>query len=69
MREALYMFRCNKKLTKCKMAEKTGVSRQNYAKIESGESFGIGEFWEAFQRVFEIPDNEMFTYMKRESEK
>lgn len=63
-RHNLYMFRCDKKLTQGEMAKKTGVSRTTYSYIELGKRDGSQAFWSAFQREFNIPDEEMYNYMK-----
>ena len=65
-RHNLYMFRCSKKLTKGKMAEQTGVSRQSYTNIENGKRFGTERFWKNLQRKFGVPDSEMYSLMKVE---
>ncbi len=65
-RHNLYMFRCDRKLTKGDMAKKTGVSRTTYTHIEKGERFGSEKFWNNFQGEFNVPDNEMFLLMKNE---
>lgn len=65
-RHNLYMFRCDKKLTKGQMAKKTGVSRTTYAYIESGERDGSHKFWTNLQREFGVPDSDMYNLMKKE---
>lgn len=65
-RHNLYMFRCDKKLTKGEMAEKTGVSRTTYRNIEIGKSGGSQAFWGNLQREFNIPDEHMYSLMKKE---
>ena len=66
VRHNLYMFRCDKKLTKGEMAERTGVSRTTYSLIERGERSGSDEFWSALQREFGIADENMYALMKKE---
>lgn len=63
-RHNLYMFRCDKRLTQAEMGEKLDVSRQVYANIEKGRNAGSTEFWSNLQRVFDIPDAEMYPLQK-----
>lgn len=65
-RHNLYMFRCERKLTKGKMAAKTGVSRTTYTMIESGKRDGSQAFWGNLQREFNVPDSEMWVLQKLE---
>ncbi len=65
MRDNLYMLRCQHKLTKGKMAVKTGISRTTYSLIEKGDRDGSQEFWSAVQREFNVPDSEMYLLMKK----
>lgn len=65
-RHNLYMFRCENKLTKTKMATRTKVSRTTYAKIENGERDGSRAFWNNLQREFNVPDSEMWNLQKLE---
>ena len=65
-RHKLYMLRCENKLTKGDMAKRTGVSRTTYTLIENGKRDGQQAFWSAVQREFNIPDEEMYNYMKLE---
>lgn len=65
-RHNLYMFRCERKLTKGKMAKRTGVSRTTYTHIENGERDGSQTFWENLQREFGVPDSKMYSLMKKE---
>ena len=67
-RHNLYMFRCDRKLTKGKMAAITGVSRTTYANIESGKRDGSHEFWGNLKREFEVPNSEMYDLMTKEGE-
>lgn len=66
MRNNLYMLRCEKRLTKTKMAEKTGVSRLTYTLIENGERDGSQEFWRTLQREFDVNDADMWKLQKLE---
>lgn len=65
MRYNLYMLRCSKKLTKGKMAEKTGVSRVTYTLIENGKRDGSQAFWKSVQENFKIPDEKMYSLMQK----
>lgn len=65
-RHNLYMFRCANKLTRGKMATKTGVSRTTYSLIESGKRDGSHAFWGSLQREFGVPDEQMYSLMKTE---
>ena len=68
-RHNLYMFRCEHKLTKRDMASKTGVSRTTYTNIESGKRDGSQAFWSTLQRVFNVPESDMFSLMKLKERK
>ena len=65
-RHNLYMFRCARKLTKRDMAIKTGVSRTTYTYIENGKRDGSQAFWSTLQRVFDVPESDMYSLMKLE---
>lgn len=65
-RHNLYLFRCDKKLTQAEIAEMLGVSRATYSFIEKGVRSGSSEFWNKFQQVFNIPDEDMWKYQKKE---
>lgn len=62
-RHNLYMFRCDKRLTQSEMAKLLGVSRATYSYIEKGERSGTFEFWGNLQKVFNVPDAEMYPLM------
>lgn len=64
MRHNLYLFRCDQRMTQAQIAEKLGVSRQLYASIEKGRQRVSAEFWSTLQRVFEIPDADMYGLMR-----
>lgn len=68
-RHNLYMFRCDKKLTQAEMAGLLGVSRATYSYVERGERSGTIEFWGNLQKVFNVPDAEMYPLQKLEEGK
>lgn len=63
-RHNLYMFRCNMKLTQEEIAAKIGVCRTTYSMIEKGQRGGSSSFWTKLQKIFEIPDSEMWKLQK-----
>lgn len=67
-RHNLYMLRCEHKLTQAEFAAKIGVSSRGYQNVEWGERDGTGEFWAAIQRVFNVPDADMYSLMKLEEQ-
>ena len=69
MRHNLYMFRCGKRLTQDEMAKLLGVSRVTYSYVERGERSGTFEFWSNLQRVFNVPDSDMYPLQKLEEGK
>ena len=64
MRTNLKVFRVRLKLTQEGMAIKLGVSRQLYAFVEAGKRNGSPKFWRSVQRVFNVPDDQMYKLMK-----
>ena len=67
MRTGLKMFRVKNHLTQQQVAERVGISRQVYSKIERGVSQGNANFWVTLQRCFNIPDEYMYTLIKCDS--
>lgn len=67
-RHALYMLRCDNRLTQAEMAARIGVSLRGYQNVEWGERGGSADFWAAVQREFNVPDSEMYSLMKLDSE-
>lgn len=67
-RENLYLLRCKHKLTQAEFAAKIGVSCRGYQNVEWGDRHGTAEFWAAIQRVFNVPDEEMYGLMKLEEQ-
>lgn len=64
MRTELKKFRVGLHLKQAEMAEKCEVSRVTYGKIENGERGGSAEFWGTLQKVFGVPDEEMWKLQK-----
>ena len=64
MRTNLKVFRVAHKLTQAEMAERLGVSRATYVYIERGARSGTIDVWSTLQRVFNVPDAEMFSLQK-----
>lgn len=69
MRTELKLFRVRHGLNQAEMAEKCGVSRVTYGKIENGERFGNYEFWRNLQTEFNVLMDEMYKLMKLDEEK
>lgn len=66
-RDNLYLFRCSKRLSQQEMADKIGVDRMTYAKIENGKSDGSMRFWNALKAAFAIDDRVLLGLMKNGS--
>lgn len=66
MRTNLKVLRVRNHLTQKEMAKKLGVSRATYSFVENNQRQGTSAFWEAVQRVFDVPDEEMYKLMKGE---
>ncbi len=64
MRTRLKQFRVGLHLTQAEFAAKIGVCRATYSFIERGIRSGTNEFWANIQRVFDVPDEEMYVLMK-----
>lgn len=56
-RDGLYMFRCSKRLSQQEMADKIGVDRMTYSKIENGKSGISMRFLDKFKAAFALDDN------------
>lgn len=63
-RIALKQFRIGLQLTQQEMADKLNVERGKYVGIENGLRNGKYDFWENFQRTFNIPDEKMWEFQK-----
>jgi len=57
---SLKVLRVRFGLTQEAMAQKLGMSRQAYAKIENGLSDGNIQFWSKVQKTFEVSGEEMW---------
>lgn len=64
----LKVFRISKQLSQGEMAEKLGMSRSNYAAIETGSRNGLQEFWINLQKIFELSDGEAWRLMQKNEE-
>lgn len=67
-RTNLKLFRVKNKLSQEAMAQKIGCTRATYAAIESGKRTGRQIFWLDFQKAFNIPDAELWGYMKTDED-
>ena len=64
MRTELKKFRVGQHLNQADMAKKIGVSRVTYAFVENGKRSGNADFWGTLQKVFNVPDEEMWQLQK-----
>lgn len=62
----LKCFRTKHKLTQQEMADRIGVPRAKYVRIENGTNSGKLEFWEMLQNAFAIPDEDMWALTIKE---
>lgn len=67
-RTNLKLLRVKSKLTQEQMADKIGCTRATYSAIECGTRNGRDTFWTDFQKAFNIPDEELWGYMKKDEE-
>lgn len=67
-RTNLKLLRVKSKLSQEQMAEKIGCTRATYSAIECGSRNGRDTFWQDFQKAFDIPDQELWGYMKRDEQ-
>lgn len=65
-RHALYLLRCDNRLTQQEMAERIGINTATYSLIEAGRRQGKYETWVKIQKEFNIPDENMYALMKVE---
>ncbi len=64
MRTELKKFRVGEHLKQSEIAEKLEVSRVTYSKVENGLRSGDAKFWNNLQKVFNVPDEEMWKLQK-----
>lgn len=64
MRNNLYLFRHEKRLSQQEIADKIGCSRATYSSIESGSRNGRVTFWDNLQRAFGLTDAKKGELMK-----
>lgn len=55
-RDRLYLFRCSKRLSQQEAADKIGVDRMTYAKVENGKSDVSRRFLDKFKAAFGLDD-------------
>jgi transcriptional regulator with XRE-family HTH domain len=56
MRNNLYMFRHERRLSQQEMADVIGCSRATYAAIEAGKQDGRMKFWDGLKNGFGLTD-------------
>jgi DNA-binding XRE family transcriptional regulator len=66
MRMNLKLIRVKHGLRQEDMAKRTNISLPTYRAIETGIVSGKDEFWKAVQRMFFIPDEQMWEVMRNE---
>ena len=66
MRHELKVFRVKQNLKQEEIAEKLGVTKGTYSKIENGKSRGSQEFWEKLQEVFKLEDGKVWRLQKNQ---
>ncbi len=64
MRMNLKLFRISRNLTQEQFGKKTGVTRAVYSNIERGRNDAPPKYWATLQKVFGIPDEQMYTLIK-----
>lgn len=64
MRNGLYMFRHERRLSQAEMAERIGCSRATYSAIESGTRDGRMSFWNKLKKAFDVSDAEIGGLMR-----
>ena len=64
MNIALKVKRVEKGLTQKEVSKQLGIVNTGYSLIETGKRSGKLEIWLAIQKLFEIPDEEMWGIIK-----
>lgn len=64
MRNGLYMFRHERRLSQAEMAKKIGCNRATYAAIEIGKRDGRMTFWNNLKKAFGISDADIGGLMR-----
>lgn len=64
MRNGLYMFRHERRLSQAEMADKIGCNRATYAAIEIGKRDGRMSFWNNLKKAFGISDADIGGLMR-----
>lgn len=59
----LFKLRASKNMTQCQLAKKIGFTNQTVSRIEKGLCGGKLDFWLAIQKLFEVPDEDMWALM------
>lgn len=68
MRTRLKLLRVGRNQNQEEAAKSVGVSRSYYGLIESGRNNGSHKFWNSVQRVYNIPDSEMWEVTKNDED-
>lgn len=63
---ALFNLRKQRDMSSTRLGNAVGFTRQYVARVESGKSDGKKEFWLGVQKVFDIPDEDMWKIYKGE---
>lgn len=66
MRVNLKVLRVKNGLTQEQMAERCGVHKDSYNKIEQGKRDGKQTFWTKVQGEFGVNDSDMYSLMKNQ---
>lgn len=66
--KSLKILRVRYGLTQEEMAEKLGMSRQAYAKVETGGGMGNIQFWSKVQKAFDLSSEGMWDLINDEAE-
>lgn len=66
--KSLKILRVRYGLTQEEMAEKLGMTRQAYAKVETGGGMGNVQFWRKVQNAFDLSSEGMWDLINDEAE-